>query len=317
MPIIARLGPDPTGPPPYLDTRQLSLRTLDGTDEQLFADVDWMILPGIMGLDLPPRDVIVETSPGLDGGWLREIRIKPREVFLPMLIASDVSHTDFLDRLDRLRGFFDYQAVADLTAEDGTLFLVADSVRGERHLRVVYLDGLEGEESGVPLRPSKPVGVRLLAVDPYWRSTDETVLEFSDQPGEPFLSTSDADPWPRALSPSVSLGTVTGLPLFVPGKVPVWPTVEVDGPASSTVLSWPDAHVEIGPVAPGEHLVMVTDPRRRSVRVDGEPAWSRVGPAPKFARLPPGETPLGVTVTSTSEATRVRVRFFPAFPTAW
>ena len=324
MPILARTVVLPPVPSPFLDSRSILLRTIDGGDEQLFDGPEWIIRPGITGFGLPTRDVVVQTSPGLDGGWLREVRINPREVFLPCYIASDSGHVDFLDKMERVRTFLDYLAVPDMTATDGTLELVAQSARGERRLRCVYSDGMEGTEGGTDSGSYwATFGVKLLAVDPWWRSTEDTVFEFAPATGTPFLSSDPAYPWPRSLSASVALGSGSGVGVVVPGTVPVWPTVEVVGPVSSVTLNWPgvtpdeSTHVQLAAVSATETLTLTTDPRRRSVRVNGDKAWARVGTAPQFARLRPGPSALGVAVAGTAATTRVRVRFPAAFQTAW
>jgi hypothetical protein len=329
VPILARFAPDPAPASPWLDSRSLTLRTIIGADEQPFTgggswagSYDWVLLPGATGLGLASRELIVETSPGLDGGWLRGRTVGPRQVFLPLFIASPSSHVDYLGRRERLFGFLDEYAVEDMTRTDGTLELVADSALGQRLLRVAYAGGLEGDEgTDTSGRYWCKVGLNLTAVDPYWRATDETVLSFTNTPGRVFLSTTGAARWPRRIVPAVSLAG-GGLAVTVPGNVPVWPTIEVTGPTSSTTVTWPGplgeaTAVQIGAVGAGQTLLLSTDPRRRYARLDGDEAWSLIGPAPQFGRLKTGAQTIGVATAGTSGSTAVNIRFRASYRSAW
>jgi len=329
MPIIARIAIDPDTPPPWRDSRSLLLRTIIGADEQPLTGgaswaggYDWVLMPGATGLDLPPVTPIVETAPGLDGGWLRGTTVGARQVYLPLFVASPTSHADYLDRRDRLFAFLDEYAVDDLTDADGTLELVAASARGERYLRVVYSGGLEGDEGADQSGTYwGKYGLNLTASDPYWRATEETVLEFGSVPGRPFLSTTGHAPWPRRLTPAVSLAG-GGLSVTVPGRVPVWPVIEIEGPSSATTVTWDGPRdeataVTVGSVAAGESFRLSTDPRRREATVAGSDAWARVAAAPRFGRLRPGTQSIGVGVGGVSAGTVVRLRYRAAHRTAW
>lgn len=321
MPIIAvtpPVTPPSTSDAVWVDSRMLALATIDDSDEQEFVTDEWVIMPGMTGMGLPPVDVITQQTPGMDGAWLREVRVGPREVFLPILAASNTSHVDYLAMLDRLQGFLDARAVADVTAVDGSCQLIARSAWGERRLTTVYLDGMQGDE-GQDRAGSywSTFGVRLLAADPWWRAAEETVLEFKVGSGDPFLATAaSGDVWPRKLAPSVSAGA--DMPITVGGRVPVWPTIEVVGPATTvTVTTDAGMAVDVGAVIGGETLTLVTDPRRRSARVNGTPAWARVAAGPRFARLSAGSNTISVAVPGATSATRVRLRWHVGWRTAW
>lgn len=321
MPIIAVSAPATPTPPAdagWQDTRRLLLRTLDATDEQEFDDGQWIIMPGATGMGMPPVDVVTQQTPGLDGAWLREVRVGARDVFLPLAVVSDTSHADYLTKLARLQGLLDFRAVADVTAADGTLLLVAESVWGARQLTVVYTDGMQGDEGQTAAGTYWATrGLRLLAVDPWWRDAVETVLEFGVGAGAVFLAPAGSGlPWPRALAPSVSAGV--GMPITVGGTVPVWPTVEIVGPASSvTIATDAGTAVTTTAVTAGETLILVTDPRRRSATVGGVRAWGRVGAAPRFAPLRAGPNTVDVAVPGSTTATKVRLRWHAGWTSAW
>jgi hypothetical protein len=322
LPIIAVTPPvTPPGPgdDAWRETRRLTLRTLDGSDEQMFVDDSWVIMPGATGLGVPPVEVITQQTPGMDGAWLREIRVQPREVFLPIFVGSDTGQVDYLAQLDRLQDFLDFRVAADPTATDGTLLLVSDSPSGQRQLPVVYTAGLEGDEGQTVAGTWwATLGLRLLAVDPWWRDATTTVLEFRVGDGEPFLATADSGhPWPRRLSPSVTAGVA--MPVAVGGRVPVWPTIDVVGPAGdgTTISTGAGMAVELAAIDDGETLTLVTDPRRRSARVDGEPAWDRISTGPTFRPLPAGAADISVVVPDADDDTRVRLSWQPGWRAPW
>jgi Phage tail protein len=326
VPIIAATSTIPPTTPPgggtdltWEDSRRLLLSTMDATDGQVFIGDEWVIMPGMTGMGLPPVNVATQQAPGLDGAWLREITIGPREVFLPLFIGSNSGHVDYLARLDRLQTFLDPRAVTDPSAVDGTVLLIAQSLSGTRQLAVAYLDGMQGDEGQSAAGTFwATFGVKLLAVDPWWRDADQTVLEFGVGSGGPFLAADGSgDVWPRALAPSVSAGV--GMPITVDGRVPVWPTIEVDGPATSvTVSSDAGTNVQIGTVDLGETLTLITDPRHRSCRVAGVKAWDRVAAAPQFRPLTPGENTLAVEAPGADDdTTRIRLRWHPGWQSAW
>lgn len=325
MPIIAVTPPPPAPPSRWADSRALSLRTLEGDDELPWTGggsygggYEWIILPGATGLGVPPVELVTQTFPGLDGAWLREQRVGAREVFVPLVVASDTGHGDYLAKAGRLRRMLRRRDV-DLAEQDGTVLLVASSLSGLRQLACTYSSGLEGDESAEQSGTYwQRVGLRLLATDPWWRSADELALRFAASVGTPFLgSVGSGNNWPAALSASVGLTPDEGV--TIGGEVPVWPRIDITGPLSTVTLTWAGTSVQIGPVSSAQTLTLNTDPRRRRLRdaADGSSQWSKVGPAPAFAPLMPGSTSVGVVVSGGGAGTEVVVRYRPGWETAW
>jgi hypothetical protein len=250
---------------------------------------------------------------------VREVRVGPREVFLPIFVGSDSGQVDYLAQLDRLQSFLDFRAAPDITAADGSLLLVSESTVGHRQLSVVYTAGLEGDEGQTAAGTWwATLGLRLAAVDPWWRNTADTVLEYKIGAGAAFLATTGSGHlWPRSLSPSVTAGA--DMPVTVGGRVPVWPTVEVVGPSGvgATITTDAGMSVELAAVLTGETLTLVTDPRRRTARVNGVPAWGRVSAGATFAPLPAGPTNISVVVPGAAADTRVRLRWRDGWRAPW
>lgn len=299
--------------PPILereDTRRVWLESMDGSlVVPLNVDVDRILKAGVTGLQLPPLDVVSSRTPGMPGGWLQEVNVLEREVFLPLKFASDASHTEFLSKLTELRGLI--TPIWDLVdvGDTGTFRLGVSSASGERLLDVTYRDGWTGDWGGAASGGRfENFGLNLVAVDPFFHAREYTEFTYGVADGEVFLSSTDANAWPRAVSASVTIGA--GMRMTVRGDVPAWVEMEVDGPATIAELSFPGTRMTMtSPVADGSSLVLVTDPRRRSARLDGQVAWPYIDASSKFAPLRPGVNVVNVQLGSSGEDTSMTVRW--------
>jgi hypothetical protein len=293
-----------------LDTRTLTLRDLAGVEPLPAEGGDFVFMPDTEGLDMPPREVIRQPLPGLDGAQLREIRTLEREVFLPIWLASSTSHQHYLERRDALADLFQYRYV-DYKAEAGTLDLVATSTRGERTLRCVYLGGMTSA-----MRPNEgpywaKLGVTLLAVQPYWvgGNWQTATLQLGAEP-DPFAG------FELQLSSSVVLGS--GIAISIGGDVPSWPVIQVTGPATTVTVEGPGLLVSIPDgLGSGETARIVTDPRNRTATFDGDKDWSRVGPLTTWAPLNPGNITLDVLLTGATSSTSATISGSTLYERPW
>lgn len=310
------------------DSRQLLLQSLDGTAAQRFDSPLAFLLPGVTGHRMPPRKLVTQTVPGMDGSWLRQVQVGEREVFLPVVVFSD-SHDAQVQAMQNLQDLLDPWPAPDYTANDGALQMVAMStVGGQRILPVTYSSGLEGDE-GVTASGAiwNTFGIRLLAVSPYWQASADNVLQRTIGAGTVFLANSGSFGWPRSLSAGQILGQA--LTITVQGEVPCWPTIEVVGPVAATTYSTSSGMSVTLPngVAGGKGLRIVTDPRRRSARlydVDGSDnwtnpaqAWGSIGVGPTFAPLQPGDQTVTMAAPNATSATRLRLRYRNMYRSAW
>lgn len=320
MPILVVEAAPPTFPVDMslVDTRTLDFRRLDGEVLGL-SSRSWVAMAGVTGLHMPPRDVVREQVPGMAGSVLREIRELERPVDLPLFLGSDEGHQAHLRQLSLLQEFLDDTSV-DYAAQNGTFDLVVNSASGERYLRCVYVEGMEGSEgvdSGVWWAS---YGLRLLAVDPYWHGeawSTGTVL-----PPDPvgYLSAADGSyttSWPGALTSSQAIGPAT--PVHVGGGVPSWSVIEATGPAAAfraRTASGLDVSIPAG-LADGESVRIVTDPRQRDVTFDGVRDWSRVAAGDRWEPLPPGDTTVALTVSGVGPGTAAVMHGESLFKRAW
>jgi len=313
---------------PRADPRTLALESLDGSVViPLGQDVEHLLLAGATGLMLPPIDVVTSTTPGMVGSWLQQVIVLEREVFLPIKFASDEGYQAFITDLSRLITLvsgWDNITVGQL----GTFLLVASSPGQEdRILTVTYKSGWEGvwgsagggSTSGTLAGPTwEQIGLTLVAVDPYWRSRQTEILTFHTAGENPvFLGTGDnTHPWPRQVSASEVIGS--NMPITVGGDVPVWATVTVNGFVSQASISWPGTSVSVpSGVADGSSLVLNTDLRSRSARLDGAIAWSSIAMGSTFAPLLPGTNLVSVDVGTSGPNTGLQLSWTPGWRSAF
>jgi hypothetical protein len=288
---IPAIRPGATLPSLELETRRLQLRRLDGTDVLPFTGGEFYAMPQITGLNLPPRELVREEMPGMDGSRLLEARTKEREVSLPLWLSSSSSHLQYLDRRDDLAealGYFD----TDLELHEGTFDLVAMSARGTRFLRCAYLDGWEGnqawENAGVRW---ESMALKLLAVRPFWRGARWST---------PAIYTPRGSSWFGHFPGELGSGRVLGknIPVDVLGNAPSWAQVDLRGPATSvTVTAGSGLSVSIpAGLAAGELCRIVSDPRGRTVTFGGVRNWARVGPVTRWQPLRVGRQTINIEI---------------------
>jgi hypothetical protein len=281
-----------------MDSRTLAFRDLDGNYPFSLTDGSFVFGPDAEGIDMPPREVITRTIPGLEGERLSEVRVGKREVFLPLTIRSN-THTEHLDARDRLARLFNHRRV-DLRSREGTLDLVANSERGERTLRCVYVDGMTSGRAPNERAIWQKLGLNLWAVRPYWSGATWTTPTMRLPTPASFFG---AFP-PRLSARRVIGGTAT---VTVEGDVESWPVVEVVGPADSVLIEGDDFQVSIPDgLASGEPFRLVTDPRGRTALFSSVKDWTRMGPGDRYGNgFVPGDQELSVTLVGATTVTSV------------
>ncbi|WP_185040896.1 phage distal tail protein [Curtobacterium sp. PhB172] len=295
------------------------LESMDGqTVIPLNVDAERILMPGVTGLYLPPVDVVTATTPGIPGSWIQEENILEREVFLPMKFASDESQAAFFAELDELRGMLTTNWFAPRVGATGAFRLGVLSSKGERLLDVTYKSGMEGAGGGADggTRWQK-FGLTLVAADPFFHAREKTSQTFTVQDGEIFLGNGTGiAPWPRALTPAVVIGN--GMQIVVQGDVPAWMDMDVSGPATLASVTFPGTNVVMNSAIPaGSQLQLVTDPRRRSARLDGAVAWSKIAFTSTFSPLMPGGNVMDVALNSSGDGTSMTVSWWERFVSAW
>ncbi|PCN48027.1 hypothetical protein Csp2054_09135 [Curtobacterium sp. 'Ferrero'] len=312
--------PFPTVPPvlPRADSRVYWFESMDGsTVIPLNVDAERILMSGATGLYLPPVDVVTATMPGVPGSWLQETNILEREVFLPMKFASDTAQENFFTSLAEMAGLVTSNWFGQSLGSSGSFRLGVLSSKGERLLDVTYKGGMEGKSGGGDSGTRwEKFGLTLVATDPFFHARERTTFTYQVADGEVFLSSTDANPWPRALSASTVIGN--GMQMLVRGDVPAWIDMDVSGPATLASVTFPGTDVVMTSAIPsGSQLSLVTDPRKRSARLNGAVAWSKIAFDSTFAPLMPGSNMVNVSLNSAGDGTSLTVGWTERFLSAY
>jgi hypothetical protein len=274
-----------------------------------------LLQPGFQGLGVPPVDLAIGGTPGVDGGYIEDVSTLSRPVILPLKIWG---------RTDAEK-WSAVQALRDLTdptvgmTPDGNYKLVSDTPTGKRELTLAYRGGLEGDMRG-NAAPERIV-LDSIAVDPFAREREERVLPFPLIAGGVFLTRNAGTdhPWgTRKLSPSTVIGT--DMHVVMPSAVPVSPTISITGPAPDGATVIADSGLRLivtGAIPAGKTLRVVTDRRARSARLDGAPAWGMISRASRFVPFNKGEQVLDVTVPGASSSTMLRLGWRGGHRSMW
>jgi len=293
------------------ETRRLAFRALDGTYPFPSTGGEFVFMADSEGLGMPPRELVRETLPGIDGALLREIRTLEREVFIPIWVASFSAHVNYLERLGDLSDLFQYRFV-DYQGLDGTFDIEATSVNGQRWLRVAYSDGMRSTNWPTESAWWGKLGLTFLAVQPYWVGEDWTTATITLEGDEPDTFAE----FPLEFSSSTLGGT--GIPVEIGGNIPSWVTVDLTGPATAITITGPGLLISIpAGLAVGETAQIVTDPRSRTASFDGTVDWGRVGALSTWRPLNPGSQMLDLVMTGGAIGSSVRVSGKTRYERPW
>lgn len=272
-----------------------------------------LLQSGFLGLGVPPVDVALGVTPGVTGAFVQDVTVLARDITLPLSVWGRTDDEKWRQ----------VQVLRDLTdpsrgmTRDGSFKLVAHSGSGPRELTVAYRSGLEGDMHG-RVAPERIV-LDLVAPDPIARARTDTLLSFPLLPSGPFLTRSGPYPWgTRRLSPSTIAGT--DMQVVIRSGVEVWPILLLDGPAPDGARIQSDDGLDLiidGRVPDGSTLRIVTDPRARSARLDGERAWGMVDRSSVLRPLAPGMNVMDVVSTGASASTVLRVGYRAGWRSLW
>jgi len=310
----------PTEPPASEDSRKIWLESSDGS---IVVPVNGPIrqrrvslLNGFAGLEVAPSELETSGTPGVEGTNLSSVTFPQRDVLLPMsLLGADQGEMWALRRQ-----IWEVTDPTPPTPNDPprTFRIVAESASGRRQLELCYVSGLEGDELGVPFFDR--FVLQALAAQPFPEDREAVRREFPLGSAEPFLSSSAGTdrPWgTRQLAPSTVIGEDMHLQM-VSGR-PFYPTIELRGPASSaTITSSTGLSIHVpAPIPAGQTLRIVTDPRYKSIRLDGALAAGRVARGSRFAPFVPGENVLDVVVPDATSQTLLALEWRGRHRSLW
>ncbi|GII98394.1 hypothetical protein CLV28_0716 [Sediminihabitans luteus] len=303
---------------PVLDSRRIWLESLDGT-QQIDFPTDrrtrrLRLLRGMQGAGVPPIDLTTGVVPGTAGGFVEDVTTAARPMLLPFAVRTR----------DQAQQWEAVQALRDLTdptkgmTRDGNFRLVCSSASGVRQLTLAYRSGLEGHDLANPRYDELVLDV--VAMDPFARDREERSLEFFLGTGAPFLDgpAGAGGLWGSiGLAPSTVIGE--GMAVAMDSTIPFYPTISITGPADSVLIT-ADSGLRIdvpAGVPAGSTLVIVTDPRGKSTRLDGALAAGRVARGSLYRPFVPGTNVIDVTAPGATSATRLALSWRGGYRSLW
>lgn len=310
--------PPPVTPRTPLDSRRFWFESLDGATVIPVGGEShlgpWHLETGVTGLGVAPTVVDAAGSPGAVGSTVRDVFTVTRDLLLPLGLNTGSQGEQWV-AVQRLRDLTD--PTVGMTPE-GNFRLVCASESGTRHVTLAYLSGLEGEGQELPWRDR--VVLSTIAPYPFAEDRDATTREFRLGSGSiPFLDTAGTDnPWgTRQLSPSTVIGE--GMAVNMTSAVPVYPTIEITGPVDSVLIeSDTGLYISVPTgVDAGDTLRIVTDPRRKSIRLDGALAAGKLARGSRLVPFKAGSNLIDVTAPGADSDTRLRLTWRGGYRSLW
>lgn len=317
--ILASVNTAPPTPvaPPY-DSRKLWFESWDGEAVMpipLDGFSEMIAQRGMLGLGVAPTDLATEGTPGVAGSRIVDVIERDRPIAMPLAFLAD-AQADLWDVVQRLRDLTD---PTHSMTPDGNFRLVCSSISGVRQLNLGYRSGLEGddlEHYGV----DRAV-LDLLAAMPYAEDREDKTIPFQlGTVSRPFLSstTGTTQPWgTRRLASSTIAGDATPVEMF--SSVPVYPVIEITGPAESVLIVGENGlriDVPTGVLA-GQTLRIVTDPRHKSIRLNGALAAGKLARGSRLRPFSRGTTLVDVTAPGADSDTLLRLTWRGLHRSLW
>jgi hypothetical protein len=310
---VERARREPAPPPVVADVRSIWLESLDRTVTVPFDNRPVVLRPGFLGLESAPVSSVVATSPGVEGGFVEQVSTVTRPVMLPVAVVGRSQGAVWSAK----RRIAEVVKPGQHVTSEGAFRVVCSSPSGVRELTCVYLSGLEGDETGNPF--FSRFGLNLLAVDPFARDRDPRVVEFSISASSMVMVSDDpATAGPRGLASSVVIGE--NMPVEVGSEIPVWPRMDFVGPFDPlTVSASTGMSISVpGGVPSGSTLTVITDPRAKSIRLDGQLAAGMVARGSRIgAPFRPGLNNLNVAASGADENSRIVLSWRGGWRSLW
>ncbi|GAB3166887.1 hypothetical protein GCM10027059_26500 [Myceligenerans halotolerans] len=308
-------------PPPTTAARDLTLwlESWDGTRrvELSTGPIRWKA--GATGLEEAPTEILEEYTPGSAGSQVVGVEYPPRDALLPVTIGG----RDWVDLNASLQRLKNLTNPRNGMTEDGSFRLVVKSPNGTRQIGMVRRGGLEGNGSPSQVRQNRVLD--LFAPHPFAEDrADAPPFEVGLGAGaDNFFAVDDLDATAPnfedlELAPSVILGA--DMPLPITSELPPYATIEIDGPTGAGLILEANTglYLEVPDGVPdGDTLRVVTDPRRKSIRLNGSPAAGKVALGSNLAPLAVGDNLISITATGATANTRLRLTWRGQYGGMW
>ena len=274
-----------------------------------------LLMDGVEGLHLPPFKAWTRSSPAVPGQVFTGAIAEPRKVVLPVLLFTDGSSAEWVERD---RAF--WRSLHP--AREGVLTVSPAGAGSRRSLRL----RLVPEDHQFGLDPAQArwsaYSVLMVADQPFWAGPARTA-GWMAATGEDFYE--ETGPHLVNIAPG---HTTANAAINNDGDQDAWPLWTVIGPSTAAHMGVGDAVVEVPfTVADGKALVVDTDPRvQTAIEYDyeaGNPPvltnpvdrTAELDGAVDFAAIPAGgSSPLNVSITGGGI---IRVQVTPLYWRAW
>lgn len=329
MPIFAGVAPEtPTGPPvveevqgtPVLLPRAALPRTTfiwQPHEEEAIALSDpgsGLETPtGWSGFDMPPLEFTEEEGPW-DGSEVTNIRLAPRDVFIPLTIRGK-TWEELRERHQRvMNSLAPRNRYGTSVAPSPGLLSVVHPDGTKRTGKAFYKSGAEGVTGrGASGLWYRKIPLNFRYPDPLFYDPEEVLVSWA------------AGELPRDFFPILpvrlnSLSSSFGQPFPIgnAGPAEVWPLWEIHGPGAeiSMVRMSDGAKLTIGgPFVDGE--VVIVDTRPESPRVYSNKSGNKWGKKRgRFWSIPDGDSRIRIDYTGTLPGHEVILRYIPRYWTA-
>lgn len=255
--------------------------------------------PGLMGLDMPPYELVTDNPGGQDGARLDFVRVLERPIFIPFMLESTTN--EGLRALKR-------KVAQIVTPTTGDTRILVEHQDGTR--RQIWATGSQalGQAWAWDARTWQKVGIDFIAYDPFWQSVDPSTKLFAPAAPVEFLG---EEFFPMSLSSDRTLGDVT---VDNNGDADTYPTWEIHGPGEDLTITNSTTGYAFGiegTIASDEIVFIDTNPNAMTIVDDeGTDAWMRTSEDSHLWPLVPGLNAISISMASSEPGTSyVRVNW--------
>lgn len=267
-------------------------------DTITFDNSTYVLNPDFIGFGIPPAEVRIEASAG-DGGVYRHSKRGVRQIDMSVTIIG-TDRDDVQTKLRRLSRL--------LQDTSGPTLVRAEYSDGESlSLEAHYVGGAESQWGSSAGLIWNRWALSFQCPTPYWESG--TTEEFT-------VTTGNTG---RGLLPELTKLKVTSSQVFGvitvdnQGDVPAYPTWYLRGPLSDiTITNGTQSFSFDESIVAGETITINTE--TGEVTDDGGAnRYSMLAPAPKFFRIPPGESSVSINAVAATNAAEARLEYSPLY----
>lgn len=189
----------------------------DGTEHPLIPSSGFTVPVGTSSRWNTPQDYAEQTVPGQPGTRMRQIKVQPRDLDLPLVVEAG----SFAEKVGKLRNL-----AAWFSTRSGPGRLRVDMDATSREIAAYAAPDLDGGQSTPQV---SWVAVGLHCPDPYWYDAIDQIATYTTGATTPFLPAS----FPMLISSTTVLASPT---VTNGGDDDAWPVWTITGPGTNPAL---------------------------------------------------------------------------------